>query len=413
VTIERANSTEKGITVESIIAQKARQAQALLRDHHLPLWIVQFARETFAHPEPIQNLLIGTTVTWPSAFMLTASGESIAVVATGDVANVESVGAYTRVVPYVHDIGPALRQVLDELQPARIGLSTSQDDDLADNLTHGMWQLLQALLAGTPYLERFVSAGDILVELRARKLPDEIERVTTAIRMTESLFSEIETLLGTRVTEAALARRVREMMVVRGVTPAWDGTYNPLVNFGPDPRAGHARPRLDAQLDPGMVAHVDLGIAHDGYSSDLQRVWFLPGPSDEQIPAEVQRAFDTVRGTIGVGFDALRPGIGGWEVDATMREYFTHAGFPEPQFAFGHQVGQTPHDGGAILGPRWPRYGTRPSMMLEESNVFALECGIGTSRGMVALEDNVLITQRGATYLSSPQRQIVSVHDIS
>lgn len=399
--------------MESIVAQKVRQAQALLRDHEMPLWIVQFGRETFSHPEPVQNLLIGTTVTWPSAFILTASGESIAVVATGDAANVESVGAYTRVVPYVHDIGPALRQVLDEFRPERIGLSTSTDDDLADNLTHGMWDLLRTVLDATPYTERLASAGDILVALRARKLPDEIERIRAAIRVTESLFAEIETLLGTSVTETELAERVHGLMAARGVSPAWDGRYDPLVNLGPDPRIGHAGPRHDARLERGMVAHVDLGITLDGYSSDLQRVWFLPEDATTAIPEEVQRAFDTVRGSIEVGRDALRPGVAGWEVDAVMREHFTGGGFPEPEFAFGHQVGQTPHDGGAIVGPRWPRYGSRPTMVVEKNNVFALECGVWTSRGVVALEENVVVTEQGGTYLSSPQHRIISVHQAS
>ncbi|MDQ2830023.1 MAG: hypothetical protein M3Y74_13365, partial [Chloroflexota bacterium] len=44
----------------------------------------------------------------------------------------------------------------------------------------------------------------------------------------------------------------------------------------------------------------------------------------------------------------------------------------EPQFAFGHHLGRTAHDGGGTLGPRWPRYGATPELLVEEGNVFAL-----------------------------------------
>src|SRR6266536_6253808 len=99
------------------------------------MWIVQFARETFDHPQPVQSLAVGTTITWPAAFIVETGGRKTAMVGTGDVANVRDVGAFDDVVGYVKDIGPALLGLLESRDPRKIGLSYSVDDDAADNIS--------------------------------------------------------------------------------------------------------------------------------------------------------------------------------------------------------------------------------------------------------------------------------------
>lgn len=387
---------------ESIVAAKVEQAAELLQRQDLPLWIAQFARETYDHPDPVQDLVVGTTVTWPAAFVIAADGSTIAVVGTGDVANVRDVGAYREVIGYVRDVGPPLREVLERFDPQSIGVSYSVDDDHADGLTHGMFQMLSEYLRGTPFADRLTSADATLVALRGRKLPDEIRRIRGAIRSTLEIFDFIEGLLRPGITERQVVetvhRRVREL----GFTMAWDYRYDPVVNFGPESKFGHAGPG-DISLEPGMLVHVDLGLKRDGYCSDLQRMWYLLRREESEAPAEILSGFNAVVSSLRAGFDALRPGVEGWVVDAAARRVLSDAGLEEPQFALGHQLGQTTHDGGALLGPQWPRYGNRPCMEVEQGNVFTLEFGLRTSAGMIGLEEDVLVTEDGAEYLAEPQ----------
>jgi Xaa-Pro aminopeptidase len=84
----------------------------------------------------------------------------------------------------------------------------------------------------------------------------------------------------------------------------------------------------------------------------------------------------------------------------------TDAGYEEPEFAFGHQLGQFAHDGGCLLGPRWPRYHSRPLMEVEAGNVFTLEFAVPTPAGTIGLEEDVLVTRAGAEYLSPPQTEL-------
>ena len=392
--------------MNDMVSQKIRQAAGLLREFDLPLWIVQFARETYDHPEPVQELAVGTTVTWPAAFLVSSRGDSIAIVGTGDVAGVEGVGAYDRVVGYVQDVAPDLRAVLQELRPERIGISYSLDDDSADNMTHGMYMMLLRCLEGTPFAERMVPADSVLVALRSRKLPIEIERIRSSIRQTQEIFGEVELLLRPGVNEKHVADAVRDLVAARGATMAWDSHYDPIVNFGPQSSSGHGAPSETITLQPGMLAHVDLGIKLDGYCSDLQRMWYLLADGEDHPPESVQRPFDIVRTSMEAGFRALRPGIEGWRVDAAARKVITDAGYPEPEFALGHQLGQSTHDGGALLGPRWPRYASRPLMPLEEGNVFTVEYGLPSPAGSIGLEEDVVLTVDGADYLSRPQLEL-------
>lgn len=391
--------------MNDVIVEKVRQASDLLQEFDLPLWIVQFGRETYDHPQPVQELLVGTSVTWPAAFLIAAGGDTFAIAGTGDLANVRSIGAYREVIGYVQDVGPALRDVIMRFDPPRIGVSYSVDDDSADNITHGMYLILEGCLRDTPYARRLTSADRVLTSLRARKMPSEIERIRAAVDSTLALFSQIEAMLKAGITERQVADAVHASIANGGMTTAWDRNYDPVVNFGAESAFGHARP-TDITLEPGMLVHVDLGVKRNGYCSDMQRMWYMLRDSEDKPPEDVAAAFDAVLASMHAGFAALKPGVQGWQVDAEARKILTGRGYDEPEFSLGHQLGQTTHDGGCLLGPRWPRYGNRPHMRVEEGNVFTLEYALRTSAGTIGLEEDVVVTADGAEYLSPPQTEL-------
>jgi Xaa-Pro aminopeptidase len=99
--------------------------------------------------------------------------------------------------------------------------------------------------------------------------------------------------------------------------------------------------------------------------------------------------------------------VEGWEVDEAARRTLVEAGYPEYQHAFGHHVGRAVHDGSTVLGPRWERYGHTPYGLIEAGNVFAIELGVSVpDYGLVGLEENVQVTDKGAKWLSDPQTEV-------
>src|ERR1051325_9328573 len=159
---------------------KLDQAAKLMEKHGLDCWIVQFARETGNRAEPL-GYLVGSTITWPSAFLLHRDGRSAAIVGSGDVGHVQARGIWKDVRGYVASPREELVKLLDEWKPARIGVTWSEDEDTSDGITHGMFLMLESLLEGTPTAGGRGPAGALAAEVRSRKLPDEVEAIHSAI----------------------------------------------------------------------------------------------------------------------------------------------------------------------------------------------------------------------------------------
>src|SRR5215831_8607047 len=90
--------------------EKIAQAIRILNELQLDCWLI-FVRETDKHPDSACKLVVNHDVTWHAAFLLTRSGERIAVVTRYDDDLVRQSGLY-EVVSYVDDIAPALATVL-------------------------------------------------------------------------------------------------------------------------------------------------------------------------------------------------------------------------------------------------------------------------------------------------------------
>jgi Xaa-Pro aminopeptidase len=161
------------------------------------------------------------------------------------------------------------------------------------------------------------------------------------------------------------------------------------------------------RVEAGNVVRVDFGISRYGFVSDLQRTWYVKEPGEQAIPPEVARAWEAVSAALEAGREALKPGVQGWEVDAAARRTLVDAGYAEYLHAFGHHIGRTAHDGATILGPKWERYGDAVERTIEEGNVFAIELGVAVpGRGYVGREEDVIVTNGGAEYISNPQEEI-------
>ena len=391
-----------------LLHEKADQAQALLAETGLDCWLT-FVRETELHPDPGVEQVVGAGVVRNSAFLFGTGGERVAIVANFDTSAIRAKGVFREVVGYDEDIPGPLLVALGRLDPRQIGLNYSLDDVTADGLTHGHWLLLQQLLSGTPYLDRLTSAAPLLARLRGRKSPAEVERIRRAVAVTEQIIGLLTSQIRQGLSERDLAAFVHARFADLGVSPAWPAEGCPIVNSGPSSDLGHTYPSSAVRIEPGHLVHIDLGVRRDGYCSDLQRMWYVRQPGESAPPAEVQRAFRTVVRAIEAGAAALRPGARGFEVDAAARKVVAEAGYPEFKHGLGHGLGRAVHDGGTMLGPRWPCYGRNVDAVVEAGNVFTLELGVQTGSGLVGLEEDVLVTAAGCEFLSSRQRDLMLI----
>ena len=262
------------------------------------------------------------------------------------------------------------------------------------------------ILEETPYGKRLISAERVIAALRGRKSEAEVARMRQAIATTERLFDEVEMYVRPGMTQKQISDFVHRRIDKMGLGYAWDKPYNPIVTCGPDSAIGHAAPR-DVPLEAGHTLHLDLGVKENGYCSDIQRMWYVLEEGERKAPPDVQRAFEVVRGAIKAGEAVLKPGTPGWKVDEAARDYVVAHGYPEYKHAFGHLLGRSAHDGATVLGPRWERYAGICELPVEVGNVFTLELHVQVpGRGIMSLEEDVLVTEDGVEYLSEPQTEL-------
>ena len=396
------------LTIARLTSEKLAQAATLVSRSGCDAWIT-FVRETSGGGESVLPLILDGSLTWQSALIVTRSGERIAVVGNYDADPIRASGDWTEVVPYVQGIRTPLLEVLERVAPGgspKLAVNFSVNDDKADGLTHGMYLLLQSYLKGTRFENSLVSAEEIVMALRSQKSSEEVSRMRSAIADTYTLFDEIGLFARVGVTELEVYEYVQRLIEERDYGYAWDRSGDPIVNSGPDSMIGHGRPSAKIKIVPGHIFHVDLGIIKNEYSSDLQRCWFVPEKGRE-IPEDVKRGFEAVNAAISAGAAALKPGVQGWQVDATARKELVSRGYEEYLHALGHQVGRLAHDGGALLGPKWERYGNSPMIPTQENEVYTLELGvILPGRGYLGLEDMVRVTTSGVEWLSEREEEL-------
>lgn len=388
-------------TIEpELVREKIAQAYDALKRNRIDLWLV-YLQETSVYREPVLDYVIGQDVTWQSAFLYTAAGESVAIVGNYDVDAFEARGCFTKVFGYTQSIADTLGRELKRIDPQTIALNYAADNPTADGLTYGLYLHLCEMLKSVGMDQRLTDANAIVRSVRGRKTAEELRRLRQAVEKTEALFTQLITERIVGMTEKQISARISEL-AARTDSPLAFGT---IVNAGTKSAAGHTHP-TEAVFAPGDLLHIDFGLKHQDYCADLQRCAYALKPGETAPPAELMRAFTAVADTIQDAFGRLRPGVLGRDIDAEARKFITQRGYPEYQHALGHQLGRSVHDGGSLLGPEWARYGNSPRWPLEPGQVFTLELEAEVPEvGYASLEEDVAITESGAEWLSEPQTE--------
>ena len=239
-----------------------------------------------------------------------------------------------------------------------------------------------------------VAAGGLVEAERARKEPEEVERIRAAAALTDEIYAWVHERGVVGRTEREVALALEEEMRRRGAT---DPSFSSIVASGPHGALPHAEPR-DVEIPAGVLITLDLGSRLDGYCSDCTRTW-----ATGELDDDLREIYDVVLRAQETALDAVRPGPTGREVDAVARDLITAAGHGDHfGHGLGHGVGLEVHE-----APRLARTGTDA---LEAGNVVTVEPGIYLpGRGGVRIEDLVLITENGRDVLSASPKSLTAV----
>lgn len=385
-----------------IVKEKIAQVPGILNELDRDLWLV-FVRETPVLADPLLPLVVGFEATWQSFFLYTRTGAALALVGDLDAEDYRRSGRFTEVLSYTGSVKDDFVNLLDKLDPKDISINYSLHDPSADGLTHGMYLQLVEYLSGTPYAERLLPAENLCSKLRSRKTATEIQRLTTVAEIAAQVWDEAVPQIELGMTEIEIGHLIDSLIVNRGGTPS----FETIVNAGAKTKPGHGHPS-EAKLERGDLLHIDFGVRLENYCSDIQRLLYFKHKQETEPPVNLIDAFDTVADIITTTGALAKPGVRGFEIDGVAREMLRDNGYDEYQHALGHQLGRAVHDGGACIGPRWETYGVTTGMPLENNNVFTLELEINLPGiGCVGLEEDVVIEETGARFISPRQRELI------
>lgn len=393
----------------TLMQEKVNQAIEILNEKESDLWLT-FVRETSGVRDPMLDFLIGPNdLTWPSALILTRKGKKIAIVGNLEKDPLARGNVFDTIIGYDTAVSGPLRDTITRLNPERIAINTSRNNVHADGLTHAMYEILRDYLKDTPYAERLVSSEPIINAMRGRKTPEELERIRKAVEITDEIYKKTFEFIRVGMTEIEIGEYMHQLARDYSVGLAWPAESCPAVNSGPDSSVGHNGP-TDIKVERGHIIHFDFGVKYQDYCSDIQRLVYVLREGEMEAPPEVQRGFITIRTAIEKSREAMKPGATGNSIDVIAREILTDAGYPEYQHALGHQLGRVAHDGGALLGPLWEKYGDDPKGTLEAGQIFTIEPGLAVPNyGYVSLEEDVVMTEGGAEYIGEPQRELILI----
>ncbi len=391
-----------------MIKEKIQQAIKILNERKIDLWLI-FVRESHTIKDPCLPLILGAHCTWQSAFLISKTGQTVAIVGNFDQQSIKDCGAYEKVIGYQTSIREDLVREISWLNPQQIAINFSTNDFMSDGLTHGMYLLLLDYLKSTPFGDQLISAEDIMSAVRGRKSATEIQRLKKAVDITIEIFDSLSQFLKPGKTEKEIADFVLAQVKRKGVALAWDEAHCPAVFTGPDTAGAHYGP-TNRKTEAGHIMNMDFGVRINDYVSDLQRTWYFLRKGEQKAPPPVVKAFGTIGEAISKAAAILKPGVEGWEVDKVAREYIVSQGYEEYPHGLGHQVGREAHDGAGGLFPKWEKYGQLPFAKVEAGQVYTIEPRLCCKNyGIVTIEEEVVVTENGCEFLSPRQQDLFYV----
>jgi Xaa-Pro aminopeptidase len=241
---------------------------------------------------------------------------------------------------------------------------------------------------------RWVNDGNAVETLRAVKDSTELAVIREAAELISDVFHDVVQMIRAGVSELDLAAETEYRIKRRGASGA---SFESIVASGPRSAWAHARP-TSKLLKRNELVVLDQGAILRGYCSDMTRTVFVGKAS-----SKVRSLYKAVLEAQQMAKAAIRPGATAGDVDGAARSvlrksglarYFTHS--------TGHGLGLEVHE--------MPRLGKGEGTVLQEGMILTVEPGVYIEGlGGIRIEDDVVVTARGAEDLTTAKRDLLEL----
>ena len=234
---------------------------------------------------------------------------------------------------------------------------------------------------------RFADISGVILEMRARKSPAEIEEHRRAAAIADLGVAAIVDAIREGVSERELVAAGYSATLAAGA----DNNAPRIVLLGMGSATQHMHGSVgDRRLEPGQPVHIELLPQSNGYSSRIMRPALLG-----TAPPDLQANFEKLVAIQDRQFAAIRPGVAAKEIDRIARDGLAAAGL---RASFPHNTG---YGIGIITAPKLMDsthlFTPGAEWELQQGMVFHMylsAAGIQTSETICVTNDGVEILTR-------------------
>lgn len=232
----------------------------------------------------------------------------------------------------------------------------------------------------------FEDAYYFLESVRLIKTPAEIETITKVNLMTTAAIDAAWAVAKPGETERDIMARMQFELMKRGA----DMVTAPLLAAGSRSGMWHAT-AAGVPVENGMVVKTDFGGTLDGYYSDIARTAVMGKASDQQ--KEMHAKLTEIKDRVIFG---MRPEMPASEIARLGMQAYADLGLDFKWSIIGHSIGMGLHESPQIYS--WVDDPVLPGMTM------MIEIGYNDyPHDSYHVEDLILISERGAEYLTDPE----------
>jgi len=293
-----------------------------------------------------------------------------------------------------------VKEMSDFQDKATVALNFVEEEEALKNMNYdilssGSFKALTSINKNLNY----ISAKDIIFDIRAVKTKKEIKNHKIAAQLAEELMVEVvESKIKSGMTEKELAAIIEFECNKRGGV-----AFDAIVASGPHAAIPHHK-ASEVKIKENQVLLIDYGVTYNWTNSDITHTYWI----GSNPPEEVLRVYEAVDQAKEAAYEKIKAGVLGSVVEQAVRDKFEEYGYdPEKYYlhSTGHPIGIETHDIG---------YGIRratlesPSKPLLENSIITVEPGLYFAGEFgVRLEDDCVVTKEGSIRLSNTPKKIV------
>ncbi|MCE7743049.1 MAG: aminopeptidase P family protein [Candidatus Heimdallarchaeota archaeon] len=376
--------------------EKIKRIQSVLKNHGVDGWIVFCHHSYDIH----QRYLLERWFSSPTLTLIPQTGKPT-VITSGMEAMMVDDSNY-EVVPYKKgdELKDSIKTLLNSFSPAsKMAINIVEEDEVFSNFSYDILTsgTHKALTKINPQLN-YISAKDLIFDIRAVKTKKEIENHRISAQLAEELMEEIvEPQIKPGVTEKEIAALIEYEANRRGGI-----AFEAIVASGAHAAIPHHKAG-QKKIESQQVLLIDYGVAYEGSNSDITHTYWI----GNNPPENVLHVYEAVDQAKEAAYSKIRAGVQAEEVEQAVRDKFVEYGYDPEKFyihSTGHPIGIETHDIGIGIRKGTP---DNPSRALLENSVITVEPGLYFPDEFgIRLEDDCVVTKEGSVRLSNTPKEM-------